>query len=112
MRVLLMNTLPVHTAPFLKKYDMNRTGVHFAPAIRCCLSPFKTQSFVMVVKKAPIASLNSIVINSISAKETEGISIFSVFGAHNEKNRFQNAPFLFVHFHYRFGMPRFYSGAM
>ena len=75
-----MKTLPVqvHTDPFSKKYDMNRTGVHIAPAKRCCYSP--------------------IVINSLLKKECDGFSNVSVLGVHIEKiifktHHFQINPF-------------------
>ena len=47
------------------EYDMNAIGVHIAPAKQCCQSPFQSKSFVNSCQKAPIATLNAIVINNL-----------------------------------------------
>ena len=78
---LLMKSLPVHITPFPNRYAMKTKGVHIAPAILLLIS----------VKKGPIATLNSIVINSLLAKECEAFSNALVVGIYTENGSFRNA---------------------
>ena len=55
------------------------------------------------VKKAPIASLNTIATNSLSTKEFEAFSNVSVFGVHTESGSFsKRTVFKLMRFHERF----------
>ena len=74
---------------------------------------FKTMPLLAAVKKAPIASLNAIVMNSLSTKECEAFSNVSIFGVHTENGSFskRTASNLCV-FISVFEKLRFHSGAM
>ena len=68
------------------------------------LIPFSKQCLLLAaVKKAPIASLNAIVMNRLSTKECEAFSNVSVFGVHTENGSFsKRTVFKFMRFHLRF----------
>ena len=83
-----MKTLPVRIAPFSNKYAMKTIGVHVAPAKLCCYSLFKTMPLLIVVIKAPMVTLNAIVINSLLTKECAAFSEVSAFGVHTENGSF------------------------
>ena len=59
---------------------MKMIGAHIAPARACCSPPFQNKSFFASVKKASVATLNTIVINSILTKQCDAFSNVSVFG--------------------------------
>ena len=64
---------------------------------------FKIKPFVDSCKKAPIATLNAIVINSLLTKEFEAFSNVSVFGVHIVNGSFsKRTVFEFIRFHQRF----------
>ena len=78
------------------------------------VDPFSEQYLLLAaVKRAPITSLNAIVMNSLSTKEFEAFSDVSVLVSELKTDRFQNAPFsnlcVFVSV---FEKLRFHSGAM
>ena len=61
---------------------------------------FITKPLLGAVKKAPITSLNAIVINSLLTKECEAFSNVSVFGVHTENGSFSKRTiFKFMRFH-------------
>ena len=62
---------------------------------------FKTMPFASSChKKAPIANLNAIVMNSLSTKECETFSNVSGFGAHTENGSFsKRTVFNLMHSH-------------
>ena len=69
---------------------MKTIGIHIAPA----------KLLLIVVIKAPMATLNAIVINSLLTKECAAFSNFSVFGVHTENKSFsERTVFKFMHFH-------------
>ena len=69
---------------------MKTIVVHTAPAKTMWLIPFSKQCLLLAaVEKAPIASLDAIVMNSLSAKECEAFSNISVFGIHTENGSFK-----------------------
>ena len=78
--LLLMKTLPVRIAPFSNKNAIKTIGVHNAPVELVLLFPFSKQCLLsIVVIKAPMATLNAIVINSLLTKEYAAFSNFSVY---------------------------------
>ena len=60
----------------------------------------KTMPLLPAVAKTPIASVNAIVMNCLSAKECAAFSNASVFGVHTENGSFSKLTvFKFMHFH-------------
>ena len=78
---------------------MKTMGIHIAIAV--LLIPFLKQSFLLIaVNKAPIATLNAIVIKSILTKECAAFSYVSIFGVHTESGSFSKRTiFKFMRFH-------------
>ena len=70
-----------------KRYENDRRSQCSCKTV--LLLPFSKQCLLLLaVKKAPNASLNAIVMSSLSAKECEAFSNVSVFGAHTENGSF------------------------
>ena len=86
-----MKLLTVQIAPFSNEYAKKTICVHTAPAKTVLLNPVSKQRLLlMAFKRAPIAALNSIFINSLLAKECEAFSNFPFSGVRTEKtHRFQ-----------------------
>ena len=98
--LLLMKTLSVHITPFSNKCAMKTIGVHIAPAYGAVNPFFKTKPLLGAVKKAPITSLNAIVIISLLTKDCEAFSNVSVFGVHTENEPVsKRTVFRFMLFH-------------
>ena len=73
---------------------MKTIGVYIDPA-NGVVNPFlETMPLLAAVKNAPIASLNAIVMNSLSTKEFEACSNLSVFGVHTENGSFSKRTLL------------------
>ena len=74
-----------------------------APANHVVNPFFKTMPFCLLliaVIKVPMATLNTIVINSILTKECGAFSNVSVFGVHTENGSFsKRTVFRFMRFH-------------
>ena len=97
-----MKTLPVHIAPFSNEneYAMKTIGVLIAPEYDVFNPLFKIKPLLVAVKNAPIASMHTIVINSLLTKECEAFSNVSVFGVHTENGLFsKRTVFKFMRFH-------------
>ena len=97
---LLMENFSVHIVQFSNKYAMKTIGVHISSKT-VLIIPFSKQSLLLIaVKKAPIVTLNAIVINSQVRKECEAFSNVSVFGVHTESGSFSKRIFFrFLSYH-------------
>ena len=96
-----MKTLPVHIALFSNEYAMKTMGAFTLLQQNGVVNPLSKQSLLFIaLLKAPIASLNAIVINSLLTKECEALSNVSVFGVHSENGSFSKRNvFNFMRFH-------------
>ena len=86
--------MPVHIAPFSNRYAMKMIET-------VLLIPFSKQSPLLIaVNKAPIATLNVIVIKSLLTKGCAAFSNVSDFSVHTENGSFsKRTVFKFMRFH-------------
>ena len=82
---------------------------HISHTAKLCLS---IQSLLLIaVNKAPIVTLNAIVIKSLLTKECVAFSNVSVFDVHTENGSFSKRT-VFKFMRCVFEKPRFHSGAI